>query len=209
MATLPIHNKEGKQIDTLEVSDDIFGRAVNQDVIHQAVVMYQASLRQGNASTKDRGEVSGGGRKPWRQKGTGRARQSSIRSPLWRGGGVTFGPKPRDFGFTLPKKIKIAALRESLNVKYQSKDLFLVVELKDKFSKTKEFAKILQNLKLTEGRILALLDGCDDSAMLVSRNLPRFDIMRAQDVNAYDVMKNKTILATKSAFNKLIDRIKN
>lgn len=207
MATLPVFNKDGKQTDKFEISDEIFGAAVNQDVIHQAVVMYQACLRQGTVATKDRAEVSGGGRKPWRQKGTGRARQSSIRSPLWRGGGVVFGPMPRDFGYTIPKKIRKAALREGLNAKYQDKKVCLITEFKDKFSKTKEFVKILENLKLTDGKILALLDGCDGSVQLVSRNIARFNIMRAQDVNVYDIMRSKTLLATTAAFSKLLERI--
>ena len=113
MSKLPVYNKDGKETDSVELPDEIFGAEINQDVIHQAITMYQASLRSGHASTKERGSVSGGGRKPWRQKGTGRARQGSIRSPLWHKGGVVFGPHPRDFSYTLPKKIKTAALRES------------------------------------------------------------------------------------------------
>ena len=208
MVTIPILNKEGKQADKLEVAGEIFNVAVNQDILHQAALKYHASGRQGNVSTKDRAEVSGGGKKPWRQKGTGRARQSSIRSPLWVGGGVTFGPKPRDFGYTIPKKISRAALRESLNAKYQSKNLFLVDELKGKFSKTKEFAQILKNLKLNKGRILAVLDGSDASVVLVSRNIPHFSVVRAQDLNAFDVLQNKTLLLTKTAFDQILKRIK-
>ena len=206
MSKLPVYNKDGKETDSVELPDEIFGAEINQDVIHQAITMYQASLRSGHASTKERGSVSGGGRKPWRQKGTGRARQGSIRSPLWHKGGVVFGPHPRDFSYTLPKKIKTAALRESLNAKYIGKDLMCVDDLKEKFLKTKEFAKILGKLKL-EGKILALLDGFDPSVMLVSRNIRAFNLMRAMDVNAYDVLMNKKLLVTRAAVKNLLKRV--
>lgn len=207
MLTLPILSRAGKEIDTVNLPKEIFGVPVNTDVLHQAMVMHQASLRQGNASTKERGAVSGGGKKPWRQKGTGRARAGSSRSPLWAGGGVVFGPHPRDFGYTIPKKIKRAALRESLNAKYQSKTLICLEEFKGKIGKTKEFAEILTTLKL-QGKILALLDGCDESVMLFSRNIPRFEMLRCEDVNAYDVLRNKNLLLTKTSLNKILERVK-
>lgn len=207
MLTLSVLNTSGKEVETINLPEKIFGSPVNTSVLHQAMVMYHASLRQGNASTKERGSVRGGGKKPWRQKGTGRARAGSSRSPLWAGGGVVFGPHPRDFGFTVPKKIKQAALRESLNAKYQDKNLICLEDLKSKFSKTKEFSKILTGLKI-QGRILALLDGSDESVKLVSRNIPRFELLRCEDVNAYDVLKNKNLLLTKSSLNKILERIK-
>ncbi|MCB9772520.1 MAG: 50S ribosomal protein L4 [Candidatus Omnitrophica bacterium] len=207
MLTLPILSRAGKEIDTVNLPKEIFGVPVNTDVLHQAMVMHQASLRQGNASTKERGAVSGGGKKPWRQKGTGRARAGSSRSPLWAGGGVVFGPHPRDFGYTIPKKIKRAALRESLNAKYQSKTLICLEEFKGKIGKTKEFAEILTTLKL-QGKILALLDGCDESVKLFSRNIPRFEMLRCEDVNAYDVLRNKNLLLTKTSLNKILERVK-
>ncbi len=207
MLTLPVFNKSGKEVDTVNLPEKIFGANVNTDVLHQAMVMYQAALRQGNASTKERGAVSGGGKKPWRQKGTGRARAGSSRSPLWAGGGVVFGPHPRDFGFTISKKIKRAALRESLNAKFQNKNLVCLEEFSDKLLKTKDFYQILTSLKL-QGKILALLDGCDDSVKLVSRNIPRFELLRCDDVNAYDVLRNKNLLLTKTSLNKILERIK-
>ena len=206
MPALPVFNKEGKETDSLELPEKFFDGQVNQDVLHQAVVMYQASLRQGNASTKERGAVSGGGIKPWRQKGTGRARAGSTRAPNWQGGGVVFGPHPRDFGYSLSKKIRTVALRESLNAKFVAKELKCVKELDKKLSKTKEFAAILKALKL-EGKILALLDGCDESVFRVSRNIPRFEVMRTQDVNAYDVLRHKTLVLTKEAFKKILKRL--
>lgn len=207
MLKLAIYSRSGKEIDKVELPEDIFGAPVNTDVLHQAMVMHQASLRQGNASTKERGAVSGGGKKPWRQKGTGRARQGSIRSPLWHGGGVVFGPHPRDFGYTVPKKVRRAALRESLNAKFQSQNLFCLEELKGKLGKTKEFARILTALKL-QGKILGLLDGCDESVKLVSRNIPRFEMLRSEDVNAYDVLRNKNLLLTKASLDKILERVK-
>ncbi len=207
MTSLSVVNiLDGKESAKIEIPVDLFGEKVNKDVIHQAVIMYQASIRQGNADTKERGEVSGGGKKPYRQKGTGRARVGSSRSPLWKGGGVTFGPHPRDFGYSMPKKIKRAALRESLNAKIKSNDLVCVDDIKQEFTKTKEFDKLLKSLHLS-GKILAILDGSDQSIIRVSRNIPRFNIMRVEDVNAYDILRNKKVLLTKTAFNKLIERV--
>ncbi len=207
MTKLSVLDKKGAEVESIDLPEEIFGGRLNADVIHQAVVMYQASLRQGNASTKERGDVSGGGKKPYRQKGTGQARAGSSRSPIWHGGGVTFGPHPRDFGYTLPKKIKKAALRESLKAKSLDNDLLCVADIKDSFGKTKEFAKFLETLKL-KGKILAVLDGSDESIARASRNIPSFNLMRAQDVNAYDILRNKKLLVTKTAFQSLMERAK-
>lgn len=207
MAKMAVFNSEGKEKESLEVPDDVFGAGTNSALLHQAIVMYQASQRQGTASTKERGSVSGGGKKPWRQKGTGRARAGSTRAPTWIKGGVVFGPHPRDFGFSMPRQMKKLALKESVNIKFQEKNLFCIDDIKTPLNKTKEFAKILKNLKL-EGKILALLDGSDESIGRVSRNIDSFNLMRAQDVNAYDILRNKKLLVTKSAFKSLLKRIK-
>jgi large subunit ribosomal protein L4 len=204
---LAVLDNEGSEVEKIDLPEEIFGSRLNADVIHQAVVMYQASLRQGNASTKERADVSGGGKKPYRQKGTGQARAGSSRSPLWHGGGVTFGPHPRDFGYTIPKKIKKAALRESLKAKSQDDNLMCIADIKDSFSKTKEFAKLLKKLDL-KGKVLAVLDGSDESIGRASRNIPSFNVMRAQDVNAYDIMRNKKLLVTKTALANLLERVK-
>ena len=206
MLTLSVLDKAGKEVEVVDLPETIFGRHVNSSVIHQAVVMYQACQRQGNASTKERGAVSGGGKKPHKQKGTGRARAGSSRSPLMHGGGVVFGPHPRDFRYSIPKKMRSAALRESLNAKYMSHDMVCVTELQEKFSKTKEFAAIL-GIWAGRGKILAMLDGSDESLRLASRNIPRFELVRAEDVNAYDIVKNKTVLLTKTALEKILKRI--
>ena len=206
MAKVTVFNKSGKENGSLELPDEIFAGKVNTDVLHQAVVMYQACLRQGTASTKQRGDVSGGGIKPFRQKGTGRARAGSSRSPLWKKGGIVFGPTPRDFSYSIPKKIRRAALRESLKVKYQNQNLLCIDEVKDAFKKTKDFAGILKALKV-QGRTIALLDGSNESVARVSRNIPSFHLMRAQDVNAYDILRHKKLLVTKTALDRLLERI--
>jgi len=206
MVTVPVLDKKGKEKSTTELSEDIFGKRVNEAVLHQAVVMYRAGERQGTLATKDRGDVSGGGRKPYRQKGTGQARQGSTRAPQYIGGGVVFGPQSRDFSYSLPKKIRRLALQESLNAKYQAQQLIFIEELTDKFSKTKEVASILKTLKIS-GKVLALFDGSDSSIGLASRNIARLEVLRAEDVTAYDVLRNKYLIVTKTAFNKLMERI--
>ncbi|MBN1869937.1 MAG: 50S ribosomal protein L4 [Candidatus Omnitrophica bacterium] len=207
MKKLPVLDKKGNEVEKIDLPEEVFGGHLNTDVIHQAIVMYQATLRQGNVSTKERADVSGGGKKPFRQKGTGQARAGSIRSPLWHHGGIIFGPHPRDFGYTLPKRIKTAALRESLKVKSQSNNLHCIADIKDGFSKTKEFSQLLNKLDV-KGKTLAILDGSDESVVRTSRNIPSFHIMRAQDVNAYDIMRNKKLLVTKTALHHLIERVK-
>jgi len=207
MASLDVLDKKGSKAESIDLPKDIFEGRLNNDVLHQAVIMYQASLRQGNVSTKERKEVSGGGKKPYRQKGTGQARAGSSRSPLWKGGGVTFGPHKRDFGYSVPKKIRVAALRESLKAKARDEDLMCVADIKDSFEKTKDFVKFLGGFKL-QGKILAVLDGSDKSIPRVSRNIPRFNIVRAQDLNAYDILRNKKLFMTKTAFQSVLKRVK-
>lgn len=206
MAKLAILDIQGKQVDTLEMPDEIFTGEVKADIIHQAVLMYQAGQRQGTACTKERNDVSGGGKKPFRQKGTGQARQGSRRSPLFVGGGKVHGPQPRDYSYTIPKKIRIAALRETLKAKYKDQNLICIDDIQKGMEKTKEFAQVLKALNI-KGKIIAALDGSDDSINRVSRNIRFFTLMRSQDVNAYDIMKNKNILVTKTAMNKLLDRV--
>ena len=206
MSTLTVLNIKGEEAGKMDLPGEIFDAAVNQDVIHQAVVMYQANQRQGTASTKERGAVSGGGKKPWRQKGTGRARQGSIRSPLWHKGGVVFGPHPRDFSYSVPQKIRAIALRETLKAKFQDNDLLCIDSIDIPSGKTKEFSKILSALKI-KNKTLALLDGSDANVMRATRNISIVNLVRASDVNAYDILKNKKMLVTKSAFESLLKRI--
>jgi len=207
MTALAVLNKQGKEIGKAEVPKDLFGERVNTRMLHQTVLMYHAAQRQGTASTKERADVSGGGIKPYRQKGTGRARVGSTRSPLFHGGGVTFGPHPREFRYTLPRKIRQAALRESLNAKYQAQALVCIEDLKESFAKTREFAQFLKKLDLT-GKTLGLLDGCDAGILRVSRNLARFELKPAQEVNAFDILRHQNVLLTKTALDILLKRIK-
>lgn len=206
MAKLAVYNKEGKESGSVDLPKEIFDAQVNQDVIHQAIVMYQASLRQGNASTKERGAISGGGKKPFKQKGTGRARAGSSRSPLWKKGGVVFGPHPRDFGYSLPKKIRRIALIESLKARFNENKLLCIEDLKDSFNKTKEFATILSKLNI-EGKVVAALDGSNETVQRVSRNIAFFDLVRSQDINALDILKHKFVLVSKTALNQIISRV--
>jgi large subunit ribosomal protein L4 len=206
MPELNVVDSKGQKSSSFELPKEKFGVHVQDAVIHQAVVMYNANNRQGTVSTKTRSEVSGGGKKPWAQKGTGRARQGSTRSPLWKKGGIAFGPKPRDFGYSVPKKVRIAALRESLNAKFLGNSLICVDQLEVLSGKTKEFVAILKNLKV-QGRTLAVLDGTNEKTLLASRNIARLTLARALDVNAADIMSNKNVLVTTEALKTLLKRI--
>ena len=206
MPELNVVDIKGKKSNSIELPKEKFGVHVNDAVIHQAIVMYQANTRQGTAATKDRSMVSGGGKKPWKQKGTGRARVGSSRSPLWKKGGITFGPVPRDFSIAVPKKIRIAALRESLNAKFLSNELICINKVEVPSGKTKDFVKVLENLKVN-GRVLALLDGSDEKTFFASRNIARLTLNLASDVNARDILGNKNLLVTKTALETLLKRI--
>lgn len=206
MPELNVVDIKGQKAASIELPKEKFGVHVQDAVIHQAVVMYNANHRQGTASTKTRSEVSGGGKKPWAQKGTGRSRQGSTRSPLWKKGGIAFGPKPRDFGYSVPKKVRLAALRESLNAKFLGNSLVCVDQLEVTSGRTREFAAILKNLKV-QGRTLAVLDGTNEKTLLASRNIARLTLARAVDVNAADIMNNKNVLVTKEALETLLKRI--
>jgi large subunit ribosomal protein L4 len=206
MPELNVVDIKGKKAEKFDLPEKQFGVPVQTAVIHQAVVMYNANQRQGNASTKTRDQVSGGGKKPWAQKGTGRSRQGSTRSPLWKKGGIVFGPHPRDFGYKISQKARVVALRESLNAKYVGNQLLCVDHLEVASGKTKDFAAILKDLKV-DGRTLAVLDGSNEKTWLASRNIPRLTLVRAQDANASDVMNNKNVLVTKEALEILLKRI--
>ena len=206
MSELTVVDIKGKKTASINLPKEQFGVHVQDAVIHQAVVMYNANKRQGNAATKTRGEVSGGGKKPWRQKGTGRARAGSTRSPLWKKGGIIFGPHPRDFAFDVPRKVRIAALRESLNAKFLSNELVCVDKVDVASGKTKDFAQMLEALKL-QGRVLAVLDGSDEKVLLAGRNLAHVRLVRAANVNASDVLSSKHILVTQNALETLLKRI--
>ena len=189
-----------------DLDPKIFDGNVNKAVLYQVINMYQANKRQGNASTKTRANVRGGGRKPWKQKGTGRARVGSIRSPLWKGGGVVFGPHPRDYSYTLSKSIRDEALRSSLNAKQNENQLVVVDNLTVDKPKTKEFKKILSNLKLNH-KTLFVFDRIDENLKLASRNLSEVSLKNASDLNALDVLSFNALVVTKSALSILTKRL--
>jgi len=206
MPKLIVYDIEGKESGSLDLPIG-FDEAVNQAVIHQAVVMYQANERQGTADTKVRSEVSGSTRKPFRQKGTGRARQGSTRSPLLHHGGVVFGPHPRDFGYTIPKKARIVALGESLKSKYKGNNLVCVDPLTVTAGKTKEFLAILKALNIGRKKVVVLADDCAKEVLLACRNIPSVKIVKAVEVNALDILKNNKVLANKASIEKILKRL--
>lgn len=217
--TLPIYNTEGKKIDSLKLDSAVFDGTINKDALYQAVLVYRAGKRKGLASTKTMGEVSGGGRKPWKQKGTGRARVGSIRSPLWRHGGVVFGPHPRDFSYALPKKIKRLALKSSLNAKVKENNFIILDNLEIEKPKTKDAVRIFLNLKITPEEkpkkpkpkktdVLLLLGKIDENLKLALRNISFLNINRAQDTQAYEVLAAHKLIITKDGLSILTERLK-
>jgi len=214
MFTLPIYNQEGKEVDTIKLNEKVFDGKVNAEAIYQAVNSYRANQRKGLASTKTRGEVSGGGKKPWKQKGTGRARVGSIRSPLWRHGGVVFGPHPRDFYFSIPQKIKALALMSSLNEKLNENNFVVLDDFKTPTGRTKDAVKVFDNLKLgfkktkKAAGIILLFDKIDKNEKLALRNVEYVDLNRACDTHAYEVLKHRKLIITKGALVELTKRFK-
>jgi large subunit ribosomal protein L4 len=211
MIKVPVYNSEGKEVETLELDSSIFEGAVNTAVIYQAINGYRANQRAGLASTKTRGEVSGGGKKPWKQKGTGRARVGSTRSPLWRHGGSTFGPHPKDFSYAVPKKIKKVALKSVLLAKVQENNLIVLDQLSFESAKTKDAARMLSKLKLASGSrpssLLVLLDKADQQLRRPLRNIEALQISLAKDTNAYEVLVAKKLIVTKEGLQTLTHRI--
>ena len=201
MASVAVYNMEGKEVGTIELNDAVFGVKVNEHLVHMAVVQHLANKRQGTQKAKTRGEVSGGGRKPWKQKGTGHARQGSTRSPQWKGGGMVFAPVPRDYSFKINRKEKRAALKSALTSKVQDSNLIVVDELKFNEIKTKNFVAVMNNLKVEKG--LVVIEGNDANVVLSARNLPAIDTIQADEINVYDIMKAKKVVLTKNAVAKI------
>ena len=202
MPKVALYDIAGSQIGDVELSDDIFGVKVNTHVMYEAVKNYLANQRQGTQSAKTRGEVRGGGRKPWRQKGTGRARQGSIRAPQWIGGGVVFAPKPRDYSYKLPKKIKRLALKSALSSKVRDNEIIVVDSLVLDKPKTKDMVKILSNLKAGK-KTLVVIPERDENVILASRNIPGVKTAYVNTVNVYDILNCDSFLITKDAVNKV------
>ncbi len=201
MANVSVYNMEGKEVGTMELNDAIFGVEVNEHLVHMAVVQHLANKRQGTQKAKTRSEVSGGGRKPWRQKGTGHARQGSIRAPQWKGGGVVFAPVPRDYSFRINKKEKRAALKSVLTSRVTGGKLIVVDELKMDEIKTKKFKAVMDNLKVSKA--LVVLPEVDEKVVLSARNLPAIDTTIVQTMNVYDILKGDTLVLTKGAVAKI------
>jgi large subunit ribosomal protein L4 len=188
----------GSQVDEMELSDAVFGIEPHAAVLHDAVVMQLASMRRGTHAVKNRAAVRGGGRKPWRQKGTGRARHGSIRSPLWVGGGVVFGPKPRSYAYKLPKKVRRLAMKSALSSKVRDNELIVLDDLKMEQPKTREMVKVLGNLK-ADRKALVVSSEYDENVALSARNIPGVKFVQAEGLNVYDILNHDKLILTRDA----------
>lgn len=202
MPKVALFNVDGQQVGEIELSDAVFGIEPNTHVLHQAVVLQLANRRLGTHSTKTRAEVAGGGKKPWRQKGTGRARAGSIRSPLWRKGGVTFGPKPRKYTLTLPKKVRRLALVSALSAKAKANEIIVVTELPFAEPKTQQMVKVLRNLNAAKKALIVTADQ-NDMVVKSARNIPGVKALRADTINVYDLLHHDSLVITKDAVAKV------
>ncbi len=201
MAKVSVYNMEGKEVGTIELNDAVFGVEVNEHLVHMAVVQQLANNRQGTQKAKTRSEVSGGGRKPWRQKGTGHVRQGSTRSPQWTGGGVVFAPVPRDYSFKINKKEKRAALKSVLTSRVLDNKLIVVDELKFDEIKTKKFQAVMDNLKVKKA--LVVIADNDEKITMSARNIPTVKTALVNSINVYDILKGDTLVLTKDAVAKI------
>ena len=197
MATVKVYNIEGKEVGSMELNDAIFGVEVNSHLMHMAVVQQLANKRQGTQSALTRAEVSGGGRKPWRQKGTGHARQGSTRAPQWKGGGVVFAPKPRDYSFKMNKKEKALAIKSALTTRVQADKIYVLDGISFDEIKTKKMVAVMDNLKLDKA--LVVLDQKDENVILSARNIPTVRTALANAINVYDIVKYDVLVITKDA----------
>ena len=197
MANVSVYNIEGKEVETIDLNDAVFGVEVNEHLVQMAVVNQLANKRQGTQKAKTRSEVSGGGRKPWRQKGTGHARQGSTRAPQWTGGGVVFAPVPRDYSFKMNRKEKRAALLSALTSRVQENKFIVVDELAFDEIKTKNFVKVLKNLNVSKA--LVVLEDDNVNAELSARNIADVKTAKTNTINVYDILKYNTVIATKAA----------
>lgn len=203
-----IYNQKGKAIAKYSLDPKVFDGKVSHPLMHQAVVTYLANQRIGSAKTKKRGEVSGGGIKPWRQKGTGRARVGSIRSPLWRGGGTVFGPEPRDYRKKFPQRMKLLALKSALNAKVNDEELVILDQVILESKKTKDFVAILRSLNISQAKIRLVGDDFTEEVKLATRNLPNVELSRTQDLTTYTAIDCEKILVIKESLLKLEEKLK-
>ena len=205
MANVSVYNIEGKEVGTIDLNDAVFGVEVNEHLVHMAVVSQLANKRQGTQKAKTRSEVSGGGRKPWRQKGTGHARQGSTRAPQWTGGGVVFAPTPRDYSFKLNKKERRAALKSALTSRVEEKKFIVVDEINFDEIKTKKFQDVLNNLSVSKA--LVVLEDGNKNAELSARNIADVKTAKTNTINVYDILKYNTVIATKAAVVAAIEEV--
>ena len=201
MANVSVYNIDGKEVGSIELNDAVFGVEVNEHLVHLAVVSQLANKRQGTQSAKTRSEVSGGGRKPWRQKGTGHARQGSTRAPQWTGGGMVFAPKPRDYSFKMNKKEKRIALLSALSSKVSENKIVVLDSFNLDEVKTKKFAEVMNNIKVSNA--LFVIEGENKNVVLSGRNIPTVKVSATNEINTYDVLKYETLVVTKAAVEKL------
>ena len=197
MANVAVYNMEGKEVGKLDLNDAVFGVEVNEHLVHMAVLQQLANNRQGTQKAKTRSEVRGGGRKPWRQKGTGHARQGSTRAPQWTGGGVVFAPVPRDYTFKINKKEKRAALKSALTSRVQENKLIVVDELKLDEIKTKQFAQVMKNLNVDKA--LVVINDNDQNIVMSAKNIPTVKVAQTNTINVFDILKYSTVVVTKAA----------
>ena len=197
MANVSVYNMEGKEVGKIDLNDAVFGVEINEHLVHMSVVQQLANKRQGTQKAKTRSEVSGGGKKPWRQKGTGHARQGSTRAPQWTGGGVVFAPVPRDYSFKMNKKEKRAALKSALTAKVQDQKIVVLDELKLDAIKTKDFKRVMDNLKVENALVVTAEQ--DRNVVMSARNIPHVATSVASNINVYDIMKYKNLVVTKAA----------
>ncbi|MCK1997734.1 large subunit ribosomal protein L4 [Paenisporosarcina quisquiliarum] len=202
MAKVSLFNQAGSSVGEIELNDKVFGIEPNESVLFEAIISQRASLRQGNHKVKNRSEVAGGGRKPWKQKGTGRARQGSIRSPQWRGGGVVFGPTPRSYSFKLPKKVRRLALLSALSTKAREESIVVLEGLAFDAPKTKEFVKVLSNLSIDKKALFVTAD-LDETVALAARNIPGITVVSATGINVLDLIGHNKLVMTKAAVEKV------
>lgn len=202
MPKVALFNQNGSQVGEIELNESVFGLEPNQNVLFEAVIMQRASLRQGTHKVKGRSEVSGGGRKPWRQKGTGRARQGSIRSPQWRGGGIVFGPVPRSYSYKLPKKVRRLAIKSALSSKVLEENILVLESLSLEAPKTKDFKAVLNGLSVDKKALVVTAD-LEENVALSARNIPGITVVTADGINVLDVVSHDKLIMTKAAVEKV------
>jgi large subunit ribosomal protein L4 len=207
MASIKMRGADGKEAGSVELPDAVFGAEINVHVMHRVVVAQRAAARAGTASTKTRGQVRGGGKKPWRQKGTGRARQGSIRAPQWTGGGVVWGPHPRDYDVRVNKKEKLIALRSALSDRHSAGNLHVLKEITFDAPKTRQAVELLDGLELRERKVLLVLEGSEDAVIKSFRNIPNVHLLESGQLNTYDVLYSDAVVFTRASLDAFLGRV--